>query len=94
MTFAELLVPPAWHADAACRDSGHALFFVNGGEPCEITRALCGGCLVAGKCAEVGAGERHGIWGGQSEQTRRRLRRRRILRQQALSACELEEPTE
>ena len=73
---AELLHPPAWHAEAACRDHPGINFFPEAGEPSDAARAICFRCPVRDDCLEAGlAGNERGIWGGTSYRYRNRLRR-------------------
>jgi hypothetical protein len=69
---ADLAEPPGWHRDAACRGMGPAAFFpesrsVEAGLP---AMQICITCRVVEQCAEAGASERHGIWGGQRPASR------------------------
>jgi WhiB family transcriptional regulator, redox-sensing transcriptional regulator len=70
---------PAWHADAACRGRGTAVFFPGRGQntACANAKAVCAGCPVRDECLDAALthGELAGIWGGTSERERRRLRR-------------------
>jgi hypothetical protein len=40
-----------------------------------VARRLCATCPVREPCAEAGASERHGMWGGLSPKERKRRRR-------------------
>ena len=72
----ELLHPPAWHADAACRSHPGVNFFPDAGEPSGAAHALCFVCPVRARCLDAGlAGNERGIWGGTSYRSRSRLRR-------------------
>jgi WhiB family redox-sensing transcriptional regulator len=62
---------PDWVKDAACRGMGPELFFPERGEDASTARAVCAGCPVAAECAEYGATERFGIWGGVTPYGRR-----------------------
>lgn len=72
----------AWRDRAACRGSDPELFFPVGAsgvalDEIEAAKALCGSCVVKAECLQF-ALERNqeaGIWGGTSEDERRRLRR-------------------
>jgi WhiB family transcriptional regulator, redox-sensing transcriptional regulator len=72
----------SWRLRAACRDVDSAVFFPPDGErppqrDARETRAkaICGGCPVIRQCAAyaIQYGERHGVWGGLSEQERAAL---------------------
>jgi WhiB family redox-sensing transcriptional regulator len=77
----ELLRPPAWHADAACKGMVDLFYPEGAGDPASraITeaRAVCAGCPVREPCLEAGMGERHGVWGGAITIERRQLRKAR-----------------
>jgi WhiB family redox-sensing transcriptional regulator len=72
-----------WHARAACRDTNPDLFFpvgVTGAAIDEIgaAKAVCQSCPVREQCLQFALRTKQecGIWGGTSEEERRRLRRR------------------
>lgn len=73
---------PAWPAQAACRGVDPDLFFPDRGGNVDAALATCAGCPVRATCLADALlrGERHGIWGGTSERTRRVLRRRLLPR--------------
>jgi WhiB family redox-sensing transcriptional regulator len=68
---------PAWAEDAACRGVDPDLFFPERGGAVDAALSTCAGCPVRAECLADALlrGERHGIWGGTSERTRRVLRR-------------------
>jgi WhiB family transcriptional regulator, redox-sensing transcriptional regulator len=74
---------PAWHAKAACADLPTEHFFPSGstGRALEqIARAkkICASCPVAAQCLDyaLDTGQVDGVWGGMSEDERRRRQRR------------------
>lgn len=72
----------AWQLDAACRGAGvdPEVFFPEGrGKTYRPARTVCLDCPVADECLEYALvhDERFGVWGGLSEQERRRLVTRR-----------------
>lgn len=71
-----VLQRPAWHARAACRGRGPDQFFSGNPNTVRGALALCERCEVQADCLTVGLHEKHGIWAGTSERTRRRLRPR------------------
>ena len=73
----DLLQPPAWHADALCREYPHLSFFPGRGEDQGAAKAVCGRCAVRSECLAAALEDRYtnGVWGGTSERERRRLRR-------------------
>lgn len=80
---------PRWFPDAACRGVDPTLFHPRRGENDNIdaARAICAECPVRDDCLEYALErrERHGVWGGRSENERRRIRseRARVARQAA-----------
>lgn len=69
----------AWQAYAACLDSG-INFYPGQGESSEPAKAVCQGCPVRRRCLEEGLMESYGIWGGESERSRRRIRKARKIK--------------
>ena len=68
-----------WAALAACRDADPELFFSDGnGDRTAVALRICAGCAVAEECLEwaLAARAAFGVWGGTTEQDRRRLQRR------------------
>ena len=74
-----IVTPPEWAADALCAQTDPELFFPEKGGATWEARRVCAGCPVRAECLDyaLAQGERHGIWGGESERARRRLRRTR-----------------
>jgi WhiB family redox-sensing transcriptional regulator len=75
-----------WQLAAACRDADPAVFFYldnERGEPrtdrVRAAKKVCRRCPVRARCLNYAleARETHGIWGGYTEDERRRLRRLR-----------------
>ena len=67
-----------WQDEALCAQVDPDLWFPEKGESSRRARQVCRSCPVATECLDyaLGAGERlYGVWGGLSEQERRRLRR-------------------
>jgi WhiB family redox-sensing transcriptional regulator len=74
---------PDWRADAACRDADPELFFPDGDirstrAQVKTAKLICRGCQVSATCLSwaLAEGQEAGIWGGLTEDERRRLRRR------------------
>ena len=68
-----------WAALAACRDADPELFFSDGSaNGTGVALRICAGCAVAEECLEwaLTARAAFGVWGGTTEQERRRLLRR------------------
>ena len=74
----------AWMANAACRDTDPDLFFPNGttglaADQIENAKAICRGCIAQLACLEyaLNTREENGIWGGTTEEERRKILRSR-----------------
>src|SRR5262245_41349123 len=74
---------PDWRDQAACRDADPELFFPDdkiGSARAQVktARLVCRGCLVSATCLSwaLASGQEAGIWGGLTEDQRRRLHRR------------------
>lgn len=63
-----------WRRLGACADLDPELFFPENDEPADEALAACGGCSVRVQCltAALINREAHGVWGGTTEQDRRR----------------------
>ena len=75
-----------WRDRAACRDTDPDIFFPIGTtgaaiEQIEAAKAICQVCEVQGACLEfaLATNQESGVWGGRSEEERRKLRRHRAL---------------
>lgn len=70
--------PHWWHA-ALCRGLDPEMFFTDRGESTSPAKSICDQCVVREECLDyaLGNSEKFGIWGGTTEQERRRLRRQR-----------------
>ena len=68
-----------WVMHAACRDADSSLFFAatDGGDT-QLAQRICAGCPVCDECLAwaLEADAPVGVWGGTTEQQRRRLVRR------------------
>ena len=84
-----------WRDDAACGDSDPELFFPDGDTvsmrlQVKAAKAICRGCPVSATCLSwaLASGQEFGIWGGLTEDERRRLQRRlRLGRPGGLAAA-------
>lgn len=81
-----------WMLDAACRPSSvnPKIFFPGNGPGLEAAQAICKDCPVKERCLEYALANRidHGVWGGESERSRRRIlkaRAQRLLQRKAHS---------
>jgi WhiB family redox-sensing transcriptional regulator len=71
-----------WRTRSACRESDPELFFPIGTtgmavEQIDVALRICGGCAVAQECLEfaLATNQDSGIWGGRTEEDRRKLRK-------------------
>jgi WhiB family transcriptional regulator, redox-sensing transcriptional regulator len=75
---AELAAPPGdsegWRDRAACRGTGPALFYDPDLTAVAAAKQVCATCPARAPCAAyaITAGEAHGVWGGLTEDERRR----------------------
>jgi WhiB family redox-sensing transcriptional regulator len=81
-----------WRDDAACRDTNPDLFFPVGTtgpaiEQIENAKAVCRQCPVQSPCLEyaLATNQDSGVWGGTSEEERRKLRKLWVNRQRRAS---------
>jgi WhiB family transcriptional regulator, redox-sensing transcriptional regulator len=72
-------VDTAWMAEGKCRELPPETFFPTDGVGVEIARRVCANCPVKEPCLEYALLHRieHGVWGGHSERSRRRIIRAR-----------------
>jgi len=78
-----------WKLEGLCRLVNPDLWFPEKGQNATRAKAICAACPVTTQCRTeaLATDERHGIWGGLSENDRTNLRRRRNrARLDALSA--------
>ena len=73
---------PDWRDQAACRDADPELFFPDGDTrstraQVKTAKLICRGCPVSATCLSwaLASGQEAGIWGGLTEDERRRLLR-------------------
>lgn len=81
----QLPEPEDWTGSALCAQSDPEAFFPEKGGSTKEAKRICQGCEVRADCLAYALqhGERHGIWGGKSEQERRKIKpanRARILK--------------
>jgi WhiB family transcriptional regulator, redox-sensing transcriptional regulator len=81
-----------WRDSAACRDTDPDLFFPVGTtgpaiEQIEAAKAVCRECEAQTACLEfaLATNQESGIWGGTSEEERRKLRKAWLARQRRAS---------
>jgi WhiB family transcriptional regulator, redox-sensing transcriptional regulator len=71
----------SWRDDAACQDADPELFFPGIRSPwaqVKTAKLICRSCPVTTMCLSwaLASGQEYGIWGGLTEDERRRLHRR------------------
>jgi WhiB family transcriptional regulator, redox-sensing transcriptional regulator len=66
----------SWQQRALCAETDPETFFPDRGGSTREAKRICTGCEVRAECLEYALAndERFGVWGGLSEQERRRLR--------------------
>jgi len=81
-----------WRDHAACRDTNPDLFFPVGTtgpaiEQIEQAKAVCRTCPSQAPCLEfaLATNQDSGVWGGTSEEERRKLRKQWLARQRRAS---------
>ncbi|MGH9138874.1 MAG: WhiB family transcriptional regulator [Acidimicrobiales bacterium] len=81
-----------WRDLASCRDTSPDLFFPVGTtgpaiEQIAQAKAVCRECLVQSECLEFAlvTNQDSGVWGGTSEEERRKIRRAWLARQRRAS---------
>jgi WhiB family redox-sensing transcriptional regulator len=77
----------SWQAKANCMGVDPDLFFPDRGGSQKEAKEVCRNCVVREDCLEyaLANGEQFGIWGGESERGRRRIRRIRALARRAMT---------
>ena len=80
----------AWRNRSLCRDSNPELFFPGGAtgmalDQIEAAREVCEVCPVAEECLEfaLATNQEAGVWGGTTEEERRKLRKTWLAKQRA-----------
>ena len=81
-----------WRERALCRDTEPDLFFPVGStgtalEQIEAAKTVCSGCDVRALCLEfaLATNQESGVWGGTSEEERRKLRKAWLTRRRRAS---------
>jgi WhiB family redox-sensing transcriptional regulator len=69
--FVRQFTPSPWMARAACRNTDPNVFFPTPGQNATLALTVCAGCPVTTECAELGAHEQFGVWGGVTRRGRR-----------------------
>lgn len=72
----------SWRDESLCRDSNSELFFPIGAtglavDQIDAAKDICAQCPVSAPCLEfaLGTNQEAGIWGGATEEERRKLRK-------------------
>ena len=83
----------SWRGRSACRDSDPDVFFPIGTtgpalEQIETARRICGACDVRDECIEfaLATNQEAGIWGGTTEEERRKLRKVWLAKQRLVAS--------
>jgi WhiB family redox-sensing transcriptional regulator len=83
----------AWRTRSACRDSDPDVFFPIGStgpalEQIETARRICAACPVRDECLEfaLATNQEAGIWGGTTEEERRKLRKAWLAKQRLFAS--------
>lgn len=78
-TLADFLARPAWMDRAACRGVGPEPFLTRSVRVRRGALALCAGCVVRPQCLDFALAhdELQGVWGGLTQNQRRKLGQRR-----------------
>ena len=81
-----------WRGNASCRDTDPDLFFPVGTtgpalEQIAAAKAVCNACPAQAACLEfaLATNQESGVWGGTSEEERRKLRKAWVARQRQAS---------
>jgi WhiB family redox-sensing transcriptional regulator len=81
-----------WRDQSACRDTDPDLFFPVGTtglalDQIEAAKSVCRACEVQAPCLEfaLATNQESGVWGGTSEEERRKLRKAWLSRQRRAS---------
>ena len=69
---------PDWHYSALCAQTDPEAFFPERGASTKDAKRICGRCPVQDECLDwaLHHDEKFGVWGGTSEQDRRKIKRR------------------
>lgn len=72
----------AWMEDALCAQTDPDIFYPEKGGSTAPATSVCNNCSVRAECLEYAVSNdiRHGIWGGTSDNDRKRMARERRLR--------------
>lgn len=68
--------PPHWQESALCAETDPALFFPEKGVNPAPAKSVCARCTVTVECGLIGADQLFGVWGGLSQNDRKKLRNR------------------
>ena len=76
----------SWMEDALCAQTDPDIFYPEKGGSTAPATSICEGCSVRAQCLEYAITNdiRHGIWGGTSDNDRKRISRERKLAQGGL----------
>ncbi|MCI6575023.1 MAG: WhiB family transcriptional regulator [Actinomycetaceae bacterium] len=71
----------SWMEDALCAQTDPDIFYPEKGGSTAPATSVCNNCLVRAQCLEYAIANdiRHGIWGGTSDNDRKRIARERRM---------------
>ena len=86
------IMPPEWVADAVCGQTDPEVFFPEkGGNSARQAKAICAECPVLDQCREYALAQDamslHGVWGGTTQDERRKIRAGLGLNVKQLQPC-------
>jgi WhiB family transcriptional regulator, redox-sensing transcriptional regulator len=78
----------SWHDEGLCGQVGADFFYPEKGESAAPAKRVCAACPVRLRCLEhaLNTDELYGIWGGTTEEERRRIRVAGARKQNGLAA--------
>jgi WhiB family redox-sensing transcriptional regulator len=73
----DLAATEPWMREGRCGETDPEIFFPEKGGSVREAKKICARCPVRAECLDYALGhdEQYGVWGGTSEQERRRMRR-------------------
>lgn len=80
--------PETWMDEGRCRELDPVIFFPTTGAGVLRAQAICARCPVKRPCLEYALANHieHGVWGGESERSRRRIASQRRRERLAVTA--------
>lgn len=74
------IVPPEWMKKALCAEIDPDIFYPEKNTDGTVAKRVCLKCEVRVECLQyaIDNNERHGIWGGLNEKSRRKLQGKKV----------------